>query len=575
MPLFALSKIYESEEKWSEVIKVKTRHLDIASGDQRVELLIEIGDISGEKLNDRAAAAKSFVAALEDRPDDRKLLTKLMQLYSEEKDWNKLVEVVLRLAEFVDDPKQKVKYLHTAAIVTARQAGDVDRALEFYEQVLKLEPRFDKALNEAVELERERSNWEGVERVLKRRLDAATEADDKTAMLESFQQLGELYEKNLGLMDQAIDAYEAAQTLEPENKARSEHLGGLYATDPDKYLDKAVASQALLLRQNPFRPESYKALRRLTETKQADATVVPVQTAGVLNLAEPDEERFYKRMKSETAAPAQSTLDDEEWLKWLMHSDADALLSSVFALIEPAVIARRSQTAQELGYDTSYLVDVTQHPAPVCQSLYYAAGVLGMQVPPAFENPNDPGGLSFLFTHEPALVLGQTALRQDVPLQPAAFIAGQQLTYLRPGLYLRHMLASGTILKAWLFAAIKLCSPQFPVSPEVEGAVTEAMQALGAGVTGQARDHLTRVVAKLLTSGAALDLKRWVRGGVDLTADRVGFLLSHDLETATQIIKASDESTSSVATDERLKELVLFSVSSHYFRLRASGWVLP
>jgi hypothetical protein len=75
------------------------------------------------------------------------------------------------------------------------------------------------------------------------------------------------------------------------------------------------------------------------------------------------------------------------------------------------------------------------------------------------------------------------------------------------------------------------------------------------------------VVSKLLTSGAALDLKRWVRG-VDLTADRVGFLLSHDLETATQIIKASDQSTSSVATDDRLKELVLFSVSSQYFRLR-------
>ncbi len=569
LPLVALAKVYEAEEKWAAAIKLKTRHLDVATGDQRVELLIEIGDICSDKLNDRAGAAKSFVAALEDRPDDRRLLTKLMQLYSEEKDWNKLVEVVLRLAAFVDDPKQKVKYLHTAAIVTARQAGDVERALELYEQLLGLEPRFDKAVGEAVELERERGNWEGVERLLTRRLDAATEADDKLAMLDSFQKLGELYEKNLGLMDQAIDAYEAAQTLEPENKERSEHLGGLYATDPEKYLDKAVASQALLLRTNPFRAESYKALRRLyTETKQADASWCLCQTLSVLNLAEPDEERFYKRMKSDTAAPAQSTLGDEEWLMQLMHPDADALLTSVFALIEPAVIARRSQSAQELGYDPSYLVDVTQHPAPVCQSLYYAAGVLGMPVPPAFENPNDPGGLSFLFTHEPALVLGQTALRTDVPLQPAGFIAGQQLTYLRPGLYLRHLLASGTVLKAWLFAAIKLTSPQFPVSPELEGAIAEAMQALEVGVTGQARDHLTRVVSKLLTSGAALDLKRWVRG-VDLTADRVGFLLSHDLETATQIVKASDESTSSVPTDDRLKELVLFSVSSSYFQLRS------
>src|SRR6185369_5970211 len=45
-PLIALAKIYEAEEKWHDVIKVKTRHLDVASGDQRVELLIEIGDIS-------------------------------------------------------------------------------------------------------------------------------------------------------------------------------------------------------------------------------------------------------------------------------------------------------------------------------------------------------------------------------------------------------------------------------------------------------------------------------------------------------------------------------------------------
>ena len=85
-PLVSLAKIYESQEKWQDVIKVKTRHLDVATGDQRVELLLEIGDISGEKLNDRALAAKSFVAALEERPDDRKLLTKLMQLYSEDKD---------------------------------------------------------------------------------------------------------------------------------------------------------------------------------------------------------------------------------------------------------------------------------------------------------------------------------------------------------------------------------------------------------------------------------------------------------------------------------------------------------
>ena len=566
-PLVALAKVYESQEKWAEVIKVKTRHLDSATGDERVQLLIDIGDLASAKLNDRAQAAKSFVAALEEHPDDRRLLSKLMQLYSEEKDWNKLVEVVLRLAEFVDDPKQKVKYLHTAAIVTARQIGEPARALEFYEQVLALEPGFDKALSEAVELEQARGNHAGVERWLKHKLSYTSAADDHAGMLQTFTALGALYEKG-GHIDQAIDALEAAQTLDPDNRERTEHLSNLYVTDPSRYLDKAVAAQAVLLRQNPYRHDSYKTLRRLyTETKQADASWALCQALTVLKLAEPDEERFYKRMRSDSAAPAQAAFSEDEWLDLVMHPQADTLLTSVFALIEPIVIARRSRAVQELGFDPNAAVDIASHTAPVCQSLYYAAGVLGIALPPAYENRSDPGGISFLFASEPSLVLGKTALRPDVPLQPAAFIAGRQLSFFRPGLYLRHLLGSGTALRSWFFAAIKLTSPQFPVAPELEGAVNEAYSALEAGLVGQTRDQLTRVVAKLLTSGTALDLKRWV-AAVDLTADRAGFVLAHDLETAAQVIKASDENSSAVSLDERFRELVLFAVSSQYFEIR-------
>lgn len=567
-PLIGLAKAYEALERWEEVMRVKTRHLDIANGDERVNLLIDIGEIASSKLDDRNTAAKSFVAALDERPDDRRLLTKLMQLYSEEKDWNKLVEVVLRLAEFVEDPKQRVKYLHTAAIVTARQIGDTQRAIQFYEQVLELEPDFARAENELIQLLGDTGDYRGVERWLKRKAERATARDDHASMLAAVSALGELYEAKLGLIDEAIDAYEAAQTLDPENRERAEKLSQLYASDPGRYLDKAVQAQAVLLRQNPYRLESYKALRRLyTETKRADAAWCLCQALTVLHLAEPDEERFYRRMRSDTAAPAQTVLGDDEWLNLVMHPSADPLLTAVFALIEPAVIAKRSRPLEELGYSEGYAVDLASHPAPVCQSLYYAAGVLGIPLPPAYENPNDPGGLSFLFARVPSLVLGETALRPDVPLQPAAFIAARQLAYLRPGMYLRHLLESGTALKAWLFAAIKLTSPQFPVSPELEGAVNEAMAALDVGIQGPARDHLTRVVAKLLQAGTALDLKRWV-AGVDLTADRAGFIAAHDLETAVAVIRASDESTSAVSQEERFTELVLFGVSEAYFELR-------
>nr|PZN23512.1 MAG: hypothetical protein DIU78_13790 [Pseudomonadota bacterium] len=87
------------------------------------------------------------------------------------------------------------------------------------------------------------------------------------------------------------------------------------------------------------------------------------------------------------------------------------------------------------------------------------------------------------------------------------------------------------------------------------------------GIQGPARDHLTRVVSKLLASGAALDLKRWV-AAVDLTADRAGLIVAHDLDNALALVRAADESSSSVPVERRVQELILYSVSPAYLAIR-------
>lgn len=567
-PATSLAAIYEAQGNWEQVVRVKTRRLDVETGDARYQLLLELGELLSGKLGDRTRAAKTYVAALEEHPDDRKLLTKLMQLYSEEKDWSKLVDVVLRLADFVEDGKQKAKYVHTAAIVTSRQIGDSERALEFYARVLELDPALDKAVDEAIELRRAKGDHLGVEQLLKARLDRAHEAGDRDGMLATFGALADVYHHGLGWIGEAIDAYEAAQTLDPDDRDRAEILAGLYASDPEKYLDKAVASQRAALAKNPFRPESYKLLRKLyTDAKHADAAFCLCQALSVLNLAEPDEERFFRRMRAETAAPAQDRLTDETWSHHLVHEDADPILTALFALIEPAIIASRSQSLEAFGYPPAYAIDLASDAHPMSQMLYYAAGVLGMAPPTSFQNPNDPGGFSFLHASTPAIVLGQAALAANVSPQAAAFLVARHVAYYRPGLYVRQLVPTGTGLKAWLFAAIKVISPQFPVSPDIEGAVQENMAALGRALVGPARDQLGSLVSKLLSGGGALDLKRWV-AAVDITADRAGFLVAHDLETATEVIKASGEDAAAVPVKERLKELVLFGVSEPYFELR-------
>jgi len=564
-PVDALSKVYGDKGDWEEVVRIKTRRLDVVAGDARSELLVDIGEILSAKLNDRTRAAKSYVTALEDRPDDRKLLMKLMQLYSEEKDWAKLVEIVLRFADFTDDPKLKAKYIHTAAGICHKQLQDLDAALGYYDQVLALDPSTPKAFPDAIELRREKGDWQGVEQLLRMYLEN-TPPSEADRMVEVFDQLGEVYLKHLGDTGQAIDAYEAAHDLDPDNRERGERLADLYASDPAKYLEKAVAAQRVNLQRNPHKPEAYKLLRRMyTETKRADCAWCLCQALYALNLSEPDEERFFKRMRAEGPAPAQDRLSDEDWAVRIRHQDADPLVTALFALVEPAILATRSQPLEALGYDPRYALDLSLHPYAMSQTLYYAAGVLGMAPPPTFQNPNDQGGLSFLHAQTPSLVLGRAALAADAPPQAMAFLAARQLAYYRPGFYMRHLVPTGTGLKAWLFAAIKLIAPQFPVSPDIEGPVKENMESLTKHFHGPQREHLSSIVTKLLQGGGSLDLRRWV-AAVDMSADRAGFVLAHDLEVSFELLKASEDPA--LPFRERSKELVLFSVSEDYFQVR-------
>ena len=571
-PLRSLARIYDDLGDYESSLKLRRRRLDLLTSAERFDLLLEMGDIEFQKLSDRARAERSYGEALEIRPDDRKLLAKLMQLYSEEKDWTKLIEVVTRLAGFVDDAKQRAKYMHTAATISSRYLEDDERALSFYEKALEHDPSLVKAAEEAAELYKKTGNYNAAEVMYQTVLDIAKDNGDRDRMVVVLDELADLYRRFLKEPELAIDALEAAQAFDPDGKDRSETLAELYASDPDQYLEKAVRSQAQLLQNNPYRVESYKLLRKLyTDTKHADPAWCLCQALAVLNLAEPDEERFYTRYRSKTAAPAQAVLDDSDWAN-LLHEDADPTLTKLFALLEPVIRRSRTQPIEQLGYDPRYAIDTSMHPYPVSQTLYYAQGVLGLgnvKVYQQLENQGAPQFAGFIHATEPAIMLGRGAFESQLDAQALTFVLGRHLSYYRPGHYVRQLVPSGTGLKAWLFAGIKLCVPNFPVAADLQGPVAEATQHLVAALKPNDKDELAGVVSRLLREAPALDLKKWV-GGIDFSADRTGFLLAHDLDTAASVIRENPLGETVMPTKERMKELVLFGVSESYFSLRKS-----
>ncbi len=565
----ALGKVYAQRDEWERAIETRYRELDLVSGDERVQTLIEIGEVAHSKLHNTDYAGRALLLALDERPNDRNILAKLMQLYSADKDWPQLIQVITRLAEVVDDVKQRGKYLHTAAMLAARELREPTRALEYVDLALAADPDNEAAFAEGLRLRRQLRDYEGLKEMLKERAQQLAAREDKGDLLDVLQQLGDIYEHNLSRRDQAIRVFESARQLDPENNKFEERLAALYAEEPAGYFEQAVQTLGAWVKRDPYQPQPYKLLRKVyTDARRADGAFLACQALHVLGQAEPDETRFFSRMRDAEPPQIQRGLSAQEWNELIAPLDGEPMLTALFALVEPFVVQARAQTLDAFNLGEEHLIDVGNYPYGFVLAVHNAAEALGIAEPKMFQRPDAPGVLGFLPTAVPSILVGGGAFNSEFDALQMAFIGGHHVAYYQPGLYLRQLLPNLTALKAWLFAAIRLVKPKFPVTADLEAPVADASRVLSRLATGAGIEQLTHIVTKLLASEAALDLKRWVHA-VDFSADRAGLAVSHDLETAGALVQSVPAAQGSPTVEARLENLMAYSVSEQYLELRA------
>jgi hypothetical protein len=479
---------------------------------------------------------------------------------------------VLRIAEIETDRVRLGKYYNTAAAISHLELGRLDEAADYYEQALDMLPSLAKAFDGLVQALTSKADWPRLEKAYRdrvKRLESMKEGEAPAPkdIAHLYDSLAEVLKHRLSRPADAVEAFEKAQKLDPENRRRAEQLAEIFAAEPKKYFQAAVRVHHELLEMSPYRMESYQALRKLyTEGKKPDESWCVCQTLTMLKNAEPDEEGFFKKHRKRSPAAMKSELTDELWVKHLQHPLQDPLLTDIFTTIASAVVAVRAQPLSTFKLDREQPRDAERDPADMARTLWYAGAATRIALPPMYYRNDDPGGLSFVFTATPSIGLGRGA-QQGGPAQALAFVAGRHLTYMRGGLYLRHLVPTGSGLRAWLLAAIKSVVPAFPVPGDLAGPIAEHQAAFKAHLSGQQQDQLRSLVTRLLQAAPELDLKKWT-AAVDLTADRVGFVLANDLEIATALVRASPDEAAAVPQKDRLKELTLYSVSDAYLSLR-------
>jgi len=178
------------------------------------------------------------------------------------------------------------------------------------------------------------------------------------------------------------------------------------------------------------------------------------------------------------------------------------------------------------------------------------------------------GALGALVTDPPSSFAGQSVLTGFSP-QELTFIVGKHLAYYRGEHYIKYLFPTVPELTMLLFAGMKIVHPDTPVPGEMTAQVNATAAELAKYLQTQSTQllGLRTVVQGFMEAGAKANIKRWSQS-VELTACRAGLLLCGDLEIARKIVGAEPQIPGDLPPQDKLKELLIFSVSNQYFALR-------
>lgn len=212
--LKALGRLYATDGKWSELIKMCRAEAEIApSTDQAAALIFRVGELYEQKLKDDNSAIASYQEVLTLAPNYFPAVRALARIYRTQGAWESLIEILRAEAANRSDPSERANAMFQAAAIWEDQLKKPEKAIEGYNEVLRLAPNHPSALQQ---LERILTTGDDVKELIVL-LDRQAQTGAPRTRVSSYLKLARLYLDRLNENGRAGQCCEAALNLEPDN----------------------------------------------------------------------------------------------------------------------------------------------------------------------------------------------------------------------------------------------------------------------------------------------------------------------------------------------------------------------
>ncbi|WP_242361931.1 tetratricopeptide repeat protein [Anaeromyxobacter sp. SG17] len=246
--LEAAERLADETEAHEELAGVLEQVSEEARGIVRARLMLRLGKLRDERLDDLEGAEAAFRRALEADPASPEALEALTELFKRRGRVRDLVITLEQKLEAAAGLEEKKATLLEVAKIYDGELGDVDEAVGALRRVLELDGADALALEALSGLYRREQRWADLAGVLSRARDLAPDDAQRIA----FQlQIAALYENEIGDDEAAVEAYRTVLGLDDRSAGALAGLERLY-TKLDRFAElNRVYERQIALAEDP------------------------------------------------------------------------------------------------------------------------------------------------------------------------------------------------------------------------------------------------------------------------------------------------------------------------------------
>ena len=545
-----------------------------AAGEAAAEFYNKAADLATLKLNDIPFARRLLILALEQSPDDYQARDRLIELELKDGDGEQAIASRFVLLAGEDDSAKKAEHHIAIGRLVIKVHDDVKEATEHYLEAMTFAPENPSAHTELEDLYRRKDRLSDLETIYTRHL-KAQDADAVRIRVLLFQRLAQLRRYELRDYKGAIEALEAIVSLMPNELKAREDAARLYADTGHQ--QKAIEAWRGVLEREPVSKEAWRSIYSLYGLQGlGDHAYRVAETMSTIEIADKELSALIRKVRPPFPCWPKRKSANSKVEPRLSHALAQTPLKNVMKIVGPLLQPAYAQPLKAYGLSRRKALAEHEIPSSLMIALRTGTELLGLKQPPKLFPMKSAQGLesnaefALLPASEPGILVSQEVLTGGMT-PTRAFSLGRLMIWLTP-----QALLSNCVDPAQLQMIVNTLCKHFlpplkgegwdPILPHGGKELEKVLfQGLGTSEKSARWHKIVDALERYAPTRKHVHVSDWL-AGIGYTGDRFGFFLSGDLTAGVRILQESTDKK--MGARLAIKELVLYSVSESFFRLR-------